>query len=211
LGYEVTQSLFIGSNTWLVEGPSDILYLQVLSQALTKRRRVGIDPKWTLCPSGGIDKIAPFVRLFGGHRINVAVLSDIANGDKSKIENLKKADILKAGHFYTCADFTNQTESDVEDLFEPDLFVVMLNGAYKPPAVNVVTNDALISAAPTPRIVKKEALFKLMPATVAEFDHFGASRWLLENPSILDADTPAVNATLDRFEEVFKAFNALLA
>lgn len=212
LGYEVTQSLFIGANTWLVEGPSDILYLQVLSQALTKRRRVGIDPKWTLCPSGGIDKIAPFVRLFGGHRINMAVLSDIANGDKTKIENLKKADILKAGHFYTCADFTNQTESDVEDLFEPDLFVEMLNGAYKPPAANVVTNDALIKASPTPRIVKRaEALFKLMPATVAEFDHFGASRWLLENPSVLDADTPAVNATLDRFEEVFKAFNALLA
>ena len=212
LGYEVTQSLFIGTNTWLVEGPSDILYLQVLSQALTKRRRVGIDPKWTLCPSGGIDKIAPFVRLFGGHRINMAVLSDIANGDRTKIENLKKADILKAGHFYTCADFTDQTESDVEDLFEADLFVEMLNGAYKPPAAKVVTNDALLKAAPTPRIVKKaEALFKLMPATVAEFDHFGASRWLLENPSVLDADTPAVNATLDRFEEVFKAFNALLA
>jgi predicted ATP-dependent endonuclease of OLD family len=212
LGYEVTQSLFIGANTWLVEGPSDILYLQVLSQALTKRRRVGIDPKWTLCPSGGIDKIAPFVRLFGGNRINMAVLSDIANGDKTKIENLKKADILKSGHFFTCADFTNQTESDVEDLFEPDLFVEMLNGAYKPPAANVVTKDSLITAAPTPRIVKKaEALFKLMPAAVAEFDHFGASRWLLENPSVLDADTPAVNATLDRFEEVFKAFNALLA
>jgi len=212
LGYEVTQSLFIGANTWLVEGPSDILYLQVLSQALTKRRRVGIDTKWTLCPSGGIDKIAPFVRLFGGNRINMAVLSDIANGDKTKIENLKKAEILKSGHFYTCADFTNQAESDVEDLFDIDLFAEMLNGAYKPPTANVVTKDALIKAAPTPRIVKKaEALFKLMPATVAEFDHFGASRWLLENPSVLDADTPAVNATLDRFEEVFKAFNALLA
>ena len=212
LGYEVTQSLFIGANTWLVEGPSDILYLQVVSQALTKRRRVGIDPKWTLCPSGGIDKIAPFVRLFGGNRINVAVLSDIANGDKTKIENLKKADILKAGHFYTCADFTNQAESDVEDLVDADLFVDMLNGAYKPPAANAVTQDTLMAAAPTPRIVKKaEALFKLMPGTVAEFDHFGASRWLLENPSVLDADTPAVNATLARFEEVFKAFNNLLA
>jgi predicted ATP-dependent endonuclease of OLD family len=212
LGYEVTQSLFIGANTWLVEGPSDILYLQVLSQALTKRRRIGIDPKWTLCPSGGIDKIAPFVRLFGGNRINMAVLSDIANGDKTKIENLKKADILKAGHFYTCADFTNQAESDVEDLFDADLFVDMLNSAYKPPAANAVTKGTLMAAAPTPRIVKKaEALFKLMPATVAEFDHFGASRWLLENPSVLDADTPAVNATLDRFEEVFKAYNSLLA
>lgn len=211
LGYEVTQSLFIGANTWLVEGPSDILYLQVLSQALTKRRRVGLDPKWTLCPSGGIDKITPFVRLFGGNKINVAVLSDIANGDKTKIENLKKADILKAGHFYTCADFTNQAESDVEDLFDADLFVEMLNAAYKPPAANAVTKDALMAAAPTPRIVKKaEALFKLMPATVADFDHFGASRWLLENPSVLDVDTPAVMVTLDRFERIFKAFNDLL-
>jgi predicted ATP-dependent endonuclease of OLD family len=212
LGYEVTQSLFIGANTWLVEGPSDILYLQVVSQALTSRRRIGLDPKWTLCPSGGIDKIAPFVRLFGGNQINVAVLSDIANGDKTKIDNLKKADILKAGHFYTCSDFTNQAEADVEDLFDADLFVEMLNGAYKPPVANMVTKDALMAAAPTPRVVKKaEALFRLMPASVAEFDHFGASRWLLENPSVLDADTPAVRATLDRFEEVFKAFNALLA
>mgnify|MGYP001762392474 CR=1 FL=1 len=212
LGYEVTQSLFIGANTWLVEGPSDILYLQVLSQALIKRQRVGLDSKWTLCPSGGIDKIAPFVRLFGGNRINVAVLSDIANGDKTKIENLKRAEILKAGHFYTCADFTGQAEADVEDLIDPDLFVMMLNGAYAPPVEYVVTVANLTAAAPTPRIVKKaEALFKLMPASVANFDHFAASRWLLENPSILDSDTPAVRATLDRFEQVFKAFNGLVA
>ena len=212
LGYEVTQSLFIGANTWLVEGPSDILYLQVLSQALTRRRRVGLDSRWTLCPAGGIDKLAPFVRLFGGNRINMAVLSDIANGDKTKIENLKKADILKAGHFHTCAEFTGQTEADVEDLFELDLFVEILNGAYKPPAANRVTADNLMAAAPTPRIVKKaEALFKLMPASVAEFDHFGAARWLLENPGALDPDTPAINATLDRFEHVFTAFNQLLA
>lgn len=211
LGYEVTQSLFIGANTWLVEGPSDIIYLTVLSQALTKRSREGFDPKWTLGPSGGIDRIAPFVRLFGGNRINIAVLSDIANGDKTKIENLKKANILKAGHFYTCADFTVQSEADVEDLFEMDLFVQMLNGAYKPPAASLVTTASLTAASQTPRIVKKaEALFNVMPVAVADFDHFGAARWLLENPSVLDADSPAVNATLDRFERVFKAFNALL-
>jgi hypothetical protein len=70
----------------------------------------------------------------------------------------------------------------------------------------------LEAAGPTPRVVKNaEMLFNLMPASVAEFDHFGAARWLLENPSILDADTPAVHTTLDRFEQVFKAFNLLLA
>jgi predicted ATP-dependent endonuclease of OLD family len=212
LGYEITQSLFIGANTWLVEGPSDILYLQTLSQALVRRGRVGLSSKWTLCPAGGIDKITPFVRLFGGNRINVAVLSDIGNGDRTKIENLKRADILKAGHFYTCADFSGQAEADVEDLFDVNLFVTLLNGAYQPPTTHLVTEAALIAANATPRIVKKaEALFRLMPPSVAEFGHFGPARWLLENPSLLDTDTPAVNATLDRFEAVFKTFNALLA
>lgn len=211
LGYEVTQSLFIGANTLLVEGASDIVYLQVLSQALARRGRERLDQRWTICPSGGIDRIAPFVRLFGGNRINVAVLSDIANGDKTKIENLKKAEILKAGHFFTCADFATQAEADVEDLFDPELLVEMLNGAYRPPVSNSVTVASLAAASQSPRIVKRaEALFKLMPSTVTEFDHFGAARWLLDNPSVLDADNPAVNATLDRFEQVFKTLNKLL-
>jgi predicted ATP-dependent endonuclease of OLD family len=210
LGYEVTQSLFIGTNTLLVEGPSDIVYLQVLSQALAKRKRECLNSKWTLCPSGGIDKIAPFARLFGGNRLNVAVLSDIANGDKTKIENLKKAEILKAGHFYTVADFVGQQEADVEDLFDPELFVALLNGAYRPPSTHTITKEALRDANPTPRLVKKaEALFKLMPAEVAEFDHFGPARWLLENPSLLDGDTAAIKATLDRAENIFRTYNKL--
>lgn len=211
LGYEVTQSLFIGANTWLVEGPSDILYLQIVSQALIKRGREGLGSKWVLCPSGGIDKIAPFVRLFGGNGINVAVLSDIANGDKTKIENLKKADILRAGHFFTCADFVEQHEADVEDLFDGDLFIEILNRAYNLPTSHVVTAKSLSDAHSTPRIVKKaEALFKLMPSSVQEFDHFSPARWLLENPSILDIDSPSVNVTLDRFSQVFRAFNELV-
>ena len=85
----------------------------------------------------------------------------------------------------------------LEEPFGEDLFVDMLNGASKPPAAKIVTTASLRTASPTPRIVKKaEALFKLMPASVAEFNHFGAARWLLENPSVLDADTPAVNTPL---------------
>lgn len=211
LGYEVTQSMFIGANTLLVEGPSDILYLQVLSQALRKRGREGIDQRWTLCPSGGIDKIAPFVRLFGGNNINVAVLSDVAKSDKKKIDAVKKEQILKAGHFFTAADFVGQQEADVEDIFVPELFADILNGAYTPPSGKEITKDTLLIAAETERIVKKaEALFRLMPPEVPEFDHFTPARWLLENAKILDVDSPKVQATLDRAEVVFKAFNELL-
>jgi predicted ATP-dependent endonuclease of OLD family len=35
LGYEITQSLFVGEHTLLVEGPSDILYLKAASNALS--------------------------------------------------------------------------------------------------------------------------------------------------------------------------------
>ncbi|MBD8051107.1 ATP-dependent nuclease [Limnohabitans radicicola] len=212
LGYEVTQSMFIGSHTWLVEGPSDILYLQTLSQALRKRGREGMDRRWTLCPSGGIDKIAPFVRLFGGNHIDIAVLSDVANSDRKKIEAVKREQILKAGHFFTAADFVEQQEADVEDLFDPELFAEILNAAYKPPAAKEVTKDSLLAASESERIVKKaEALFRLMPSEVAEFDHFAPARWLLDNPSVLDNDAPAVLTTLERAEKVFAAFNALLS
>ncbi len=212
LGYEVTQSMFIGAHTWLVEGPSDILYLQTLSQALRKRGREGIDRRWTLCPSGGIDRIAPFVRLFGGNHIDIAVLSDVANSDKKKIEAVKKEQILKAGRFFTAADFVGQQEADVEDIFDAELFAQILNGAYKPPVGREIDKDALLAASETERIVKKaEALFKLMPPEVAEFDHFGPARWLLDNPQILDGDSPGVLATLERAERVFATFNALLS
>jgi energy-coupling factor transporter ATP-binding protein EcfA2 len=75
LGYEITQSLFVGKNTLLVEGPSDILYIQAFSEALRKRGRTGLDVRWAICPAGGIDAIHPFVSLFAGNALNIAVLS----------------------------------------------------------------------------------------------------------------------------------------
>lgn len=64
----------------------------------------------------------------------------------------------------------------------------------------------------TPRSVKKaEALFKLMPAEVSEFDHFGPARWQMKNPEALDGDSPSVTATLERFEKLVQTYNKLLA
>lgn len=212
LGYEITQSLFIGENTWLVEGPSDIVYLNALSEALKRRGRVGLDKRWVICPSGGIDKIAPFVRLFGGNRMNLAVLSDIGKGDVNKIEKLRREEILKAGHFYTAADFAGQAEADVEDLLDPALYVEVLNAAYKVPASHTVTIEKLRDIdKTTPRIVKQaEALFRVMPPEVPEFGHWRAAEWLLKHPELLDAETDGVNATLEKAAKVFLTFNALL-
>jgi predicted ATP-dependent endonuclease of OLD family len=211
LGYEITQSLFIGKNTLLVEGPSDILYLQAFSSALKNRKREGLDSRWTMCPSGGIDKITPFASLFGSNNLNIAVLCDLAVGDKNKLEKLRKSQILKAGHLYTAADFTGKAESDIEDFLHPDLFIKLLNNAYDLSKENKLSVKKLDEAMPnTVRIVKKaEAAFNVLPQDVPEFDHFYPSDWLIRNPAFL-IDSTELDDTLARFEQAFKAINKVL-
>jgi len=93
LGYEITQTLFVGKNILLVEGPSDILYLQALSKALESRQRTSLDARWTLCPAGGMDKIMPFVSLFSGKHLRIVALTDFAHGAKGKVGRIRNSEI----------------------------------------------------------------------------------------------------------------------
>lgn len=212
LGYEISQSLFVGKHTLLVEGPGDILYIQALSEALRRRERVGLDARWTTCPAGGMDKIGPFVALFSGNALHVAVLSDQAAGDRKKVEAMKRSAVLKAGHFYTMADFLERAEADIEDLFEPDVFVGILNDCYSLQDPHKLTVEKLKAAEPaTERLLKQaEAAFKVMPESIPMFDHFTPASWLIRNPKALDRKSAAIGRTLDRAEKVFAVYNQLL-
>lgn len=212
LGYEISQSLFVGKNVLLVEGPSDILYIQSFSEALRRRGRPSLDSRWTICPAGGIDKISPFVSLFSGNGLNIAVLCDLAHGDKGKLERLKRSQILKAGQLHTAADFTGKTESDVEDFLHPALYAQIVNAAFGLSDALKLDEAKLLAAEPnTERIVKKaEAAFRVFPTDSPEFDHFAPAQWLLKNPGVLDEDTPQVSETLDRFKNAIEVLNACL-
>lgn len=212
LGYEITQSLFVGKHTLLVEGPGDILYIQALSDALKRRGRPGLDQRWTMCPAGGIDKIRPFVAMFAGNALHVAVLSDQAQGDKRKVEEMKRSQVLQAGHFYTMADFLNRAEADIEDIFEPELFATILNSTYNLEGDNELTAQKLKNAASgTDRLVKQaEAVFAVMQADVPEFDHFTPAAWLIRNLKALDAKTGVVPKTLDQAQAILDTYNKLL-
>ena len=213
MGYDICQSLFVGKHTILVEGPSDILYLQVLSSTLKRRGKSSLDPRWTICPSGGIDKMQTFISLFAGNHLDVAVLTDQGRGEKSKIERLKGSAILKAGWAYSIADFVGQDEADVEDLLHPNLFVEIVNSAFELNSTDKLDVAKLEAAdASTTRIVKKaEAAFRTMSPDAPNFDHFTPAEWLLRNPQILDSTSPEIEETLKRAEKVIETFNALLS
>jgi len=213
LGYEITQSLFIGKDCVLVEGPSDVVYLQVMSQALQSRNRVYLDPRWAICPTGGLDKISSFASLFAGNNLNIVALCDYGKGDKSKIERLRQSQILTTEKVLTAADFTDKSESDIEDLFDVNFFCNLVNLALNLNKKQQISPKSVADAEPnTERLVKQvEAACRTLPPETPEFGHFIPADWLLRHPDLLDGDTPEVNESLDRFEAAFKAINQFLS
>ncbi|WP_428103046.1 AAA family ATPase [Candidatus Rariloculus sp.] len=211
LGYEATQTLFVGEHTLLVEGPSDILYLQALSSALEARGRTPLDSRWTMCPAGGIDRIMPFVSLFAGKEMHVAVLSDVARGAMGKVERIRQSDILQAGHFYTVADFIDEREGDIEDIFDPEVYAEIVNSSYALPESHRVTIEKLDEHTSTTRLVKKvEAIFNIMPETIPVFNHYTPAAWLIRNSDTFAGESEAIDRTLSAAERIFETFNRLL-
>ena len=205
MGYELTQGLIIAPNTLLVEGPSDILYLQAFSQRLQSLNRTHLDPKWAICPAGGIDKVLPFVRLFHGNDLNIVVLTDLHRGQKSKLKSLYSSEILERERIILATEIADQEEADIEDFFGPEVFCTIVNASYNLPARHKLSPRKLANVeSQTERLVKRaEAHFQLLPDTIPTFSHYHPALHLLRHPELLDNDSPAMKETLNRFEAAF--------
>ncbi|MDE3268443.1 MAG: AAA family ATPase [Chloroflexota bacterium] len=205
LGYEIHQSLFIGPNCLIVEGVSDLLYIQTLSGVLQKRGQRGLSPDWIVTPVGGADKVPTFVALIGAqHNLNVAVLIDFQKKGQQSIENLYKSKLLKKQQVMTFADFTGASESDIEDMFEPEFYLKLVNGELN-------TSLKLSQLSSThPRILQRlEDRFEKRPLPKgAQFNHYRPARYLSESIGTLEEELS--DETLDRFQRAFDALNQLL-
>lgn len=164
-----------------------------------------------ICPAGGIDKINAFVSLFAGNDLDVIAVTDFAKKDRNKLEDFRQRQVLKSGGLLTFADFVANDEADVEDLFGPDLFCQIVNGAYGLQGSDALDSGKLLSTNEnTTRQVKKaEAYFNVLVDPIPTFDHFTPASWLIENPTALSGNDASTIETLDRAEELFKAVNAL--
>ncbi|EDL61216.1 ATP-dependent nuclease [Gimesia maris] len=207
LGYDITQTLFIGEHTLLVEGPSEILYLPWFSRKLKAEGRTYLDPRWTLTPCGGIDKVPSFLSLFAGQKLHIATLVDFADGGKKRVRDLRSSELLTSGHVLSADIFAGQDEADTEDLLGRDAYIGLINDCYG------LKGDERIPAkkpADAPdRVVKEvEEHFKTKATSGDEFDHYRPAEFLTQKGLSYNLKKPEV--ALDRFEELFKVLNALL-
>jgi predicted ATPase len=204
LGYEIYQTLFIGPNSLVVEGASDLLYIQVVSSVLQAKARVGLDARWTVTPVGGADKVPTFAALIGAQKkLNVATLIDFQKSSQQMVENLHKKKLLERTHVLTFADFTGTKEADIEDMFGDDFYLRLVNAEY---GSQLKVGDLQVGRQ---RILARlEAHFATNPLpNKAVFNHYRPARRLAEQVAAL----PIPDAALDKFEAAFKRLNALLA
>jgi predicted ATPase len=209
LGYEIQQTLFIGPNSLVVEGPADMLFLRAVSAELEREGREGLSEQWTITPVGGSGKVPAFVALLAPQKgMNVATLLDIQNSDRALIEDLYKKKLLQKKQVATYADFTKTAEADIEDMFERDFYVSLVNAEFAVQLKSPIKPAAL--NAKQPRTLRAmEAHFEAHPLKSGKFGHYRPARYFSENVATL---WPKISdATKDRFEAAFKHLNALLS
>ena len=205
LGYEIYQTLFIGPNSLVVEGVSDLLYIQTISGLLQERGEVGLSTDWTITPVGGSDKVPTFVALIGAQtHLNIAVLIDYQKKDQQVIANLYKRKLLSKKHVVTYADFVPSGEADIEDMFNPDFYLQLVNGACG----SSVDVDDLSMA--DPRILRRidQYLEKNPLPNDANFNHYRPARYFSDNIGSLADELSELE--LNRFQKAFDALNKLL-
>ncbi|MCQ3812650.1 MAG: AAA family ATPase [Acidimicrobiia bacterium] len=131
LGWEIHQTLFIGPNCLVVEGVSDLLYIQAISEKLQSDGREGLSADWTITPVGGFDKVSTFVALIGAQSgIKLATLVDYHRKDQQAIENLFKRKLMQKSNVLTFADFVDGDEADVEDMFDPGFYLKLVKKEF---------------------------------------------------------------------------------
>jgi AAA ATPase domain/AAA domain, putative AbiEii toxin, Type IV TA system len=207
LNFELAQTLVTGQHCLLVEGPSDLLYLQLLSQACRDAGLCALDPRWVVTPVGGADKVAAFASLHGSASRNVAVLIDADPSDQQRIEALQDGSRLDAKSLIQISDFVVGKEADIEDLFAPAFYCAIVSGAYAEDLPEPLKSSDLKSR--LPRITARvDQHFKNHDIARGAFSRYRpAAYFLREQQSIL----PTLNTTtLKRAADMFERINSCL-
>src|SRR5690606_22566158 len=91
-----------------------------------------LDERWVVTPVGGADKLAAFVALMGGNKLNVAAVMDIAKQDRQRVDNLLARRLLESSHLVRVSKFCERAEADIEDLLPTALYVDAVKQSLPP-------------------------------------------------------------------------------
>jgi len=201
LGYDIAQNLFISKKNLLVEGVSDLIFLQILSSILECKNRDSLRAAITIVPVGALDKVSTFISLLRGSELETVCLLDsfIDSKGKQKVDDLVKQKIIKARHIRFYHEFIEgMNKADLEDLFEKNEYLILFNQAFseyediKIDDLNPDINNIIIQIN--------------QHLGIDRFNHYRPANELSKLPN---KENFLSAATLGRFESMFREINKL--
>ncbi len=202
LGYNLAQNLYISDKNLLVEGVADLMYITVISGILNLNGRVGLNDDITIVPVGGLDKVATFISLLRGNKLNMVCLLDTFTDQKGKkrLEDLIKDKIIKENQVKFFDQYIDRLSvADIEDMFEIDEYLNLFNEEFSKDFTKINSTDIDNTKAIIPQINKL--------INKSRFNHYRPSRYLT---SLCVDKEYFSDETLSRFENLFKDINSSL-
>lgn len=201
LGYNIAQNLYISDKNLLVEGVADLMFITVISNILNANNREGLNDDITIVPVGGLDKVATFISLLRGNKLNMVCLLDTFTDQKGKkrLENLVNEKIIKDNQIKFFDQYIDRLSvADIEDMFEIEEYLKLFNEEFSKDYKSISKEEIDTKKAIIPqinKIIQKD-----------RFNHYRPSRYLTS--LCVDKDYFS-ESTLDRFENLFKDINKL--
>lgn len=193
LGYDVAQHLFIGNSNLLVEGPSDFLYLDLMSRKLADEGRTSLDERWRILPAGSASNIPAFVALIG-RELEVTVVVDSGTQGAGRLDAAMEGGRLSKDRLLRVGDIIAVKHADIEDLITLTDYLPLYNKAF-----NCHVTEADLP--PGDRIVHR------LEQLHGKFDHYKPAEVLLRDHKRIDALN---DDTLANFEGLIERINATL-
>lgn len=194
LGYTIAQNLYVSPQNLLVEGISDLVYLNHFSAVLKDMGKEGLSDDITIVPVGGADKIATFISLMRGNELSTVCLLDTFTdqGAEVRLKRMVEQKIIANKKILFYHSVIGQTFADIEDLFNKEEYLVLYNGAF---SASVQISDLNV-AKPIMSQLKRLNGNK-------SFNHYSPANYMAKHIATLSFS----EETIKRFEKLFSMVN----
>ena len=194
LGYTIAQNLYVSPNNLLVEGISDLVYLNHFSTVLKTMGKEGLSDDVTIVPVGGADKIATFISLMRGNELSTVCLLDTFTDQsaKTRLKRMVEQKIIADKKIIYYHSVLGQPFADIEDMFTKHEYVALYNGAF----ATSIKEDELDSDKPIMAQLKRLNGNK-------SFNHYAPANYMAKNIGTITFSAE----TLNHFENLFTTIN----
>ena len=203
----MAQTLFLAPHCLMVNSASDLIYLQTLGDLSASNGAGRIDPRWVVVPVGSAENLPTFVSLLGENYVSVAVMMDITPTNKQRVERINRSNDTTDENAVKWVEVTRVRDADIEDLFEPNFYLKLVNLAYSSELEEPLTMKAISES--NPRIVERiKSHFSSAGIAGGSFDRYRPAAYLLENFDKVKYDIS--EDTVDKIASLIGRINGLL-